>query len=108
MTIEWDESPEAASYELSFITSEGEELLLANVPGTAADGGVVSYDVKGLDPGMSYTFAVRASDAYGARSLPSPQVSGKTLSDGNGEFAITEQPRDTQAAAGTEAAFTVK
>ena len=108
MTIEWDESPEAAVYELSFITADGEELSLANISGTAAENGVVSYEVKNLNPATTYSFSVRASDAYGVRSLASPAVTGTTLADGDDEFSITEQPSDIEAAAGTEAVFTVR
>lgn len=108
MTIEWDEAPEAAVYELSFITADGEELSLANISGTAAEGGVVSYEVKNLNPATAYSFSVRASDAYGVRSLASPAVTGTTLADGDDEFSITEQPKDVEAAAGTEAVFGIQ
>ena len=108
MTVEWDEAPEAAVYELSFITEDGEELPLANISGTAAQNGVVSHEIKNLNPSTSYAFSVRASDAYGVRSLASPQVTGRTLADGDEEFSITEQPKDTETAAGTDAVFTVR
>ena len=108
MTLEWDETPEAAIYELSFVTPDGEELPLANIPGTIAENGSVSYDVKNLNQGTSYTFTVRASDAYGVRSLPTPQVTGTTLADGDGEFSIAEQPKDAETAAGKDAVFSIK
>lgn len=107
MTIEWDETPEAAIYELYFITPEGDELPLANVPGTMAKNGMVSYQVKNLDPATGYTFAVKASDAYGIRSMSSPQVTGTTLSDGNEQFSITKQPQDEEAAVGETATFEI-
>lgn len=108
MTLEWDESPEAAVYELSFVTADGEELPLANISGTAVENGVVSYDVKNLNPASSYTFRVRASDAYGVRSLASQPITGSTLSDGDDEFSITEQPQDTETAAGRDALFSIR
>lgn len=107
MTLEWDETPEAAIYELSFITSDGEELPLANIPGTAAADGTVNYEVKNLDPATGYTFAVKASDAYGMRSMSSMQVTGTTLSEGNDQFSITKQPQDAEAAVGHTAVFDI-
>lgn len=107
ITLEWDKVSEAALYELSFITSSGEELPLANIPGTTEKDGVVSYTVKNLNPATEYRFVVRTANAYGVRGLPSPQVSGTTLSDGDSEFSITEQPKDQTIAVGHNVTFSV-
>ena len=108
MTLEWDETSEAALYELSFVTANGEELPLATVPATESEDGVVSYTVKNLDPRTQYTFVLNACNAYGMRSLKSPYASGTTLSDGEEEFAIITQPQDKTAAIGHTVAFSVR
>lgn len=107
MTLEWDKSSEAALYELSFITGSGEELPLANIPGTTEKNGVVSYTVKNLNPATEYRFVVRTANAYGVRSLPSQQVIGTTLSVGDSEFSITEQPKNQTIAVGHDVTFSV-
>lgn len=108
MTIEWDETPDAAVYELSFITTDGQELLLDNIPATMAKDGVLSYTVKNLEPRTTCTFEVRASNVYGARSLPTPRVTGITMAVGDSQFSITKQPGDVEAAAGKDAVFKIE
>lgn len=65
---------------------------------------VTDYEVKGLYSNRTYTFAVRALQANGSKSLFSRPATATTLQDSS-NFHITKNPDDTNTFAGGNAEF---
>ena len=108
LKLNWSATADAAAYELYLVSANGDTLYQATIPGTAKDeDGSVTYTATGLDPATTYTYKVAAVSGKSVRSLFSQAASATTLADTDGAFSITEQPKDTSAAPGNEAAFEV-
>ena len=107
IVLEWGVSPDAALYEVFVSRDQDTWLPLDPIPATmAGDSNVLSYTVRELSPGTTYYFKVNAADSMGVRSLDTGAVLATTLGN-EGAFSILTQPKDTSAAQGKDATFTI-
>ena len=99
VSLEWSPSNDADYYEVCIVDAGGNYNSKAVVPYTVTD-----YEVKGLYSNRTYTFAVRALQANGSKSLFSRPATATTLQDSS-NFHITKNPDDTNTFAGGNAEF---
>lgn len=99
VSLEWTPSNDADYYEVCIVDAGGNYNSKAVVPYTVTD-----YEVKGLYSNRTYTFAVRALQANGSKSLFSRPATATTLQDSS-NFHITKNPDDTNTFAGGNAEF---
>lgn len=99
VSLEWSPSDDADYYEICIVDAGGNYNSKAIVPYTVTD-----YEVKGLYSNRTYTFAVRALQANGSKSLFSRPATATTLQDSS-NFHITKNPDDANAFAGGKAEF---
>lgn len=99
VSLEWSPSNDADYYEVCIVDAGGNYNSKAVVPYTVTD-----YEVKGLYSNRTYTFAVRALQANGSKSLFSRPAIATTLQDSS-NFHITKNPDDTNTFAGGNAEF---
>ena len=99
VSLEWSPSNDADYYEVCIVDAGGNYNSKAVVPYTITD-----YEVKGLYSNRTYTFAVRALQANGSKSLFSRPATATTLQDSS-NFHITKNPDDTNTFAGGNAEF---
>ncbi|WP_458862591.1 InlB B-repeat-containing protein [Acidaminobacterium chupaoyuni] len=97
--LQWDNSGNAAYYEVSMVDRIGNYNKIATLPYT-----VTSYQAKDLMANTTYNFSVRAVSATKGSSIDSPTVTATTMNDG-ALFEIVEQPKDSNAAAGQPVIF---
>ena len=99
VSLEWSPSNDADYYEVCIVDAGGNYNSKAVVPYTVTD-----YEVRGLYSNRTYTFAVRALQANGSKSLFSRPATATTLQDSS-NFHITKNPDDTNTFAGGNAEF---
>ena len=99
VSLEWSPSNDADYYEVCIVDAGGNYNSKAVVPYTVTD-----YEVKGLYSNRTYTFAVRALQANGSKSLFSRPATATILQDSS-NFHITKNPDDTNTFAGGNAEF---
>ena len=99
VSLEWSPSNDSDYYEVCIVDAGGNYNSKAVVPYTVTD-----YEVKGLYSNRTYTFAVRALQANGSKSLFSRPATATTLQDSS-NFHITKNPDDTNTFAGGNAEF---
>ena len=99
VSLEWSPSNDADYYEVCIVDAGGNYNSKAVVPYTVTD-----YEVKGLYSNRTYTFAVRALQANGSKSLFSRPATATTLQDSS-NFHITKNPDDRNTFAGGNAEF---
>lgn len=99
VSLEWSPSNDADYYEVCIVDAGGNYNSKAVVPYTVTD-----YEVKGLYSNRTYTFAVRALQANGSKSLFSRPATATTLQDSS-NFHITKNPDDTNTFSGGNAEF---
>ena len=87
VTLQWDAIPGAGSYEIYQITTDGQELLVDTVPGTAT-----TYTDTSVDPGSPYTYRMKNITKAGTGSIFSTEAKVYTLAKNNGKFIIKKQP----------------
>ena len=87
VTLQWDAIPGAGSYEIYQITTDGQELLVDTVPGTAT-----TYTDTSVDPGSPYTYRMKNITKGGTGSIFSTEAKVYTLAKNNGKFIIKKQP----------------
>ena len=107
IALEWGVPSDSALFEVFASRDQDTWLPLDPVPATMADDeDIMTYVVTDLSPGTTYYFKVNSSDARGVRSLDSSVVMGTTLGN-EGTFSIVSQPKDTSAAKGKDATFSI-